>query len=266
MTAEPLITHRVQGEGETLLLLNGGMMTIPSWEPLVAHFAGDFRLLRCDFRGQLLSPGPAHGDLAKDVEDVAALLEAVAPDPVHMIGASYGGMVSLLFAATHPEKVRSLIAVTTQGLADDRFDQGVERLQDACRTVLAGGDRGTLHDVMVEGIYSAAYAASHREELEMRRAQIAALPDSWYSGIVGLLDAVKGLDLTDRLGSIRCPTLVLSASEDAALPAGSGELLASAIPGACLEVVPGSGHALIVEQKDRTVEICRNFLEEVRSR
>jgi 3-oxoadipate enol-lactonase len=175
-------------------------------------------------------------------------------------------MVALLLASTRPGRVRSLIAITATGRADDGFDRGAERLQEACRTVLAGGDRGTLHDVMVKDIYSRAYAASHREELEMRRSQIAALPDAWYSGIVGLLDAVKGLDLTPRLGSIRCPCLVLSASEDAALPAGSGDALAAAIPGARYEVVEGSGHALIIEQQDRTVEICRHFLEEVGSR
>ena len=62
------------------------------------------------------------------------------------------------------------------------------------------------------------------------------------------------------LGGITCPVLVLAAGEDRVMPLERAQALATAIPAARLEVVEGSGHALVVEQPERFVEICLEFL------
>ena len=74
-----LLAHRIEGEGPPVVLLNGGMMTFPSWEAVAAPLRARYRLLRFDFRGQLLSP-PATSDavpsdLAGHAADLAALLD-----------------------------------------------------------------------------------------------------------------------------------------------------------------------------------------------
>ena len=57
--------------------------------------------------------------------------------------------------------------------------------------------------------------------------------------------------------------LVLAAGEDRLMPLGCARALVSAIPGASLEVVEGSGHALVVEQPERFVQSCLDFLASV---
>ena len=56
MTDSTVLAHRLEGEGPPVVLLNGGMMTFPSWEAIAAPLRARYRLLRFDFRGQLLSP------------------------------------------------------------------------------------------------------------------------------------------------------------------------------------------------------------------
>ena len=112
MTAA-LITHYAVGEGEPVLLLNGGAMTMAAWEPIAAPLATRFRVVRCDLRGQLLTPGPPHDTLGQHADDVVALLDALDIPSVHVIGTSFGAMVGLVLAARHPQRVQSLVAGTT---------------------------------------------------------------------------------------------------------------------------------------------------------
>lgn len=52
-----VLTHRVDGDGPPLVLLNGGIMSLAAWQPFIASLSSDYRVVRCDFRGQPLTPG-----------------------------------------------------------------------------------------------------------------------------------------------------------------------------------------------------------------
>ena len=68
-----VLYHRIDGNGEPLLLLNGVGMSVSAWEPVARQFAERFRLVRCDFRGQLMMPVTPPADVADHAEDVIAL-------------------------------------------------------------------------------------------------------------------------------------------------------------------------------------------------
>lgn len=264
---EPLLAHRMDGVGggETLLLLNGGFMSMASWEPCAAPLAERFRVLRCDFRGQLLTPGPAHRELGPSVEDVARLLDHLGLDRVHVVGTSFGGEVGLLLAARRPDRVASLVAVTVSEQTTEAMSRGTRDLSRVVADLLAGGDRGRFHDHLVGEIYSRSYIAENAEVLAARRRQIAAIPDVWFAAVDDLLAAVEHFDLRPELASIRCPTLVVVAGDDRAMPPERGRALAAAIPGAHLVEHPTSGHALFAEQPAWLVEQISTFLEGLRS-
>ena len=73
MSGGDILTHRIDGEGEPLLLLNGGMMSIAAWEAIAGPLHRHHRVLRCDFRGQMLSPGAPHREMEDNVRDLVAL-------------------------------------------------------------------------------------------------------------------------------------------------------------------------------------------------
>lgn len=262
-----VLTHRVDGEGPPLLLLNGGMMSMSAWEPIARRFAERHRVIRCDFRGQLLSPGEPRASMEEHADDVAALLDSLGETRVDVVAASYGAYVGLLLAARHPERVGSVVAATVTDVAnegDATLGEPGARLAEAVRSSAHGGDRTAVYDAIVHLAYTPEWQAARAEEIAARRAQVGLLPDAWFAGLEGLLAALTKVDLRPVLPKIACPVLVVAAGRDAAMPLERTEAVAAAIPGASLVVVPGSGHALIVEREDEFVLLAERFLERVR--
>jgi pimeloyl-ACP methyl ester carboxylesterase len=257
---EPLVHHLIDGEGEPLLLLNGIAMTARSWEAVARPLAERFQVIRCDFRGQLMTSAPPPPAVADHADDVARLLDHLGLDAVHVVGTSFGGVVGTLFAARYPERVRSLTTIASADGFDEEMAAEVARWRAACVRSIEGGDRGHLSDILEPVVYSADYIESHREERAQRRTQIAALPDQWFRGLIGLLDSAHSLRLREELVIIRCPTLVVAAEHDGFVSLDRARKLAEAIEGARFELIEGAGHAVVVEQPDRIVELCLEFI------
>lgn len=261
--SEGILGHEVAGEGgETVALLNGGMMTWASWKPVARALEDGYRLLLSDFRGQFLSPGPSHDTLEAHADDLERLLDHLEIGRVHLLGASFGAQVALGLAARRPERVASLIAVTATDRPTAALRAGSIDLRRVIRDVAAGGDKGALHDLLVEQVFSADWAETHRAELAARRGQIGALPQSWFDGLVGILDAADAMDLEPILGRVVCPALVVVAEHDRVLPPARGRALAERL-GSELAVHPTSGHALVAEDPEWLGRTCREFLDRV---
>ncbi len=252
---------RIEGDGPPVVLLNGGMMTFPSWEPVAAGLRKRHRLLRFDFRGQLLSPevGAGPADLAGHADDVGALLDRVGWESAHFVGASFGAEVALELAASRPEKVRSLILITAMDRETPDFRKGSDEMRAVLTAILAGAEPGGFYDLLVAGVYSAAFREAEAEGLAARRAQTNLLPRTWFEGVDHLLAAMSGFDLTPRLEKVRCPALVLLAADDRVMDRARSRALAAAIGAECL-THPTSGHALVVEDPEWVTRECLAFL------
>lgn len=255
-----VLAHRVDGGGPSLLLLNGGLMSLGAWDEYIPSLATAYRVVRCDFRGQLLGPGPLPPSFEGHAHDLAELLDLLAIDAAHLVGTSFGALVGLLFAALHPDRVRSLTAVTATDRIRPEASAASLALIDACREAARGGDGGRVLDLVVPHAFSGRYLATHADLVARRRAQIAALPRAWFEGLAGLIGSLEGLDLTPWLGRIRCPTLVVAAENDRTFPVEEARALAAAIPGARLEVVPDAAHGLVVEDPKPLMAILNEFL------
>jgi len=133
-----VLAHQLDGDGEPLLLLNGGMMSISSWNPFIEPFVERYRVVRCDFRGQLRSHEPPHRTLDGHVADVIALLDTLEIERTCVIAASFGAEVGLLLAATHPARVASLVVATATDVATQLMRDGGAELGRACRDAAAG--------------------------------------------------------------------------------------------------------------------------------
>ncbi len=260
MSGDGLLAHRVEGEGEPLLLLNGGLMTYAAWQPVADRLRRHHRLVLCDLRGQLLSPGPAPRELADNVADLTALLDRLGIGSAHVLGTSYGGSVALLLAALAPERVRSLVAVTVA----DHSDPVMRRRGEELRALLAAATdvpgRRRFHEHLSTLVYSAAYQERSADELAARRTQVAALPGAWFAQLDGILSAVATLDLRPHLAAIRAPTLVVVAGEDRLIPAERSLALAAAIAGAETRIHETSGHALVAEDPAWLAGVSLEFL------
>ncbi|MGE0452335.1 MAG: alpha/beta fold hydrolase [Vicinamibacteria bacterium] len=254
-----LLAHQTTGAGEPVLLLNGGLMSMAAWEPVSTTLAAERRVVLCDLRGQLLSPGTPPATLDGHVDDALRLLDALALESADVVGASFGALVALRLAARHPGRARSLVAVTACERITNAEWPAAQRLIEAALAASAGADGRRVFDLLAETTFSPAYVSAQGPAFAERRERIGRMPRAWFEALAGLLESLRGLDLRPLLGAIRCPTLVVGAELDLTFPPERSRALAAAVPGARLEIVPGAGHALVVEAPEALLRVVREF-------
>ncbi len=262
-----VLTHRLDGDGPPLILLNGGLMTIPSWEPLMPSLSAESRVIRCDFRGQLLSPGDPHLSLDGHVRDLISLLDQLAIPEVDVFGTSFGGEVALMLAAQVPHRVRSLVVLTSTDRLTDEMHRQSHGLIELAEAAAGGGDGGAVFKALAPNTFSRSWLDQQPPDFIERRAeQINQLPPTFFEGLAGLMRALETLDLAGALPRITSPTMIGGAELDMVFPVDHSRSLADAIAGAELEIIEGSGHAAIVEATDRVLSLLHRFLSSVREK
>lgn len=259
MKNEALLSHVVEGKGPPLVLLNGGMMTYPYWEPMAARFRERFQLLRFDFRGQLLSPGKGPASLAGHAEEVAALLDALGWPSAHFIGTSFGAEVAIELASRQSSRFRSLVAITAMDRETAEFRRQNEEMQAIVREILAGGPREPFWKLLVEGVYSPAYRKQEEATFAARGAQLDLMPRVFFEGLEQILQVMEDFDLGPGLADRGFPSLVVIAAGDLVMAPERSCALASAI-GAEVLVHAGSGHGLVAEDPEWLTDRCLEFL------
>jgi pimeloyl-ACP methyl ester carboxylesterase len=252
-----ILTHRVDGDGPPLILLNGGMMSIAAWDPLIPGLVQRWRVVRCDFRGQLRTGGPFPRSLDEHARDVIDLMDALGIETAHWMGVSFGAEVAMVAAALHGHRVQQLTVITATERTDDRMRRDAVEGRALAEQAAAGGEGGAaLFRQIFNQTWSGQWLARQPTDfLESRIRQIAALPPEFFAGSAAILAILENLDLTPILGRITAPTLVIGGADDRMFPPEHSRTIAALIPGAKLEIVEGTGHGLLFERADRVLEL-----------
>lgn len=250
------IFHEVLGTGEPVVLLNGIMMTTGSWALQTRRLAERYRCVLHDFRGQLRSGKPAGPyRLEEHVDDLAALMDELGIGRAHLVGTSYGGEVGLLFSLAHPERVQSLAVASSVSHVEPLLRQQVRVWADTARHAPE-----RLYDVTAPHNFSNRFLSTRADALEQGRARLAAYPAEFFPAFAELVDAFAALDVTGRLPEITAPTLVLCGEEDALKPPAYSRIIAERIAGAEILLVPGAGHAVVIEEAETVNTALLGFL------
>jgi pimeloyl-ACP methyl ester carboxylesterase len=249
-----------RGDGPPLLLIQGlGGHGLHWGEPFLSELERDLDLVVLDNRGAGRSArlGGAHLTTASLAADAVGLLDALELDAVHVLGISLGGMIAQQLALAHPERVRSLtLGCTSCGGPQSRpTDQAVIR---ALTAAVLSRDRDRLLRTAFEFVASPQYTA----DPEHRAAFVAAARQ--HPADIPLLmaqqAAVVAHDTYAQLRGLRVPTLVVHGTADRLLDPINGDLVASLIPGARLELLEGAGHLFFWEQPQRAAELVREHV------
>jgi pimeloyl-ACP methyl ester carboxylesterase len=256
-----MLTHRVDGDGPPLLLLNGGLMSIGAWQALMPALTPRFRVIRCDFRGQLLTPGPFAKSWDEHVQDLFELLDFLGVERAHVAGVSFGAEVAMLFSARYPQRVERLTIITaTEKTTDAMRAEAREGTRIAERAAAGGGGGEELFRNVLEATWSPSWLAKQAPDfMEQRLRQVALLPPAFFAGAAAILGILDTLDLTPELGKITAPTLVIGGEHDRVFPPEHSRAIAEAIPNARLVIIPDTGHGLLFECGERVVEMLETI-------
>ena len=229
-----IISFRAKDPPLVLLHEMGGCLE--SWGSVVPLLTGR-TVLRYDQRGAGLSQKIMGALSIEDsVADLAGLLDALGiGQPVALAGCAVGAGVALAFAARHPARVSSVVAMApATGLAVEKRP-GILTLAERMERE---GVRARLLERFDE-TFLAQYRTDPARYAAFRGIALANDPHSFAA----TYRMLAGMDLTSDLPRIACPCLILAGETDATRPAAIVRPVADAIPGSRFAVVP-SGHVM----------------------
>jgi pimeloyl-ACP methyl ester carboxylesterase/DNA-binding winged helix-turn-helix (wHTH) protein len=258
------IAYQVTGSGNVDLLLVAGFVShlMLDWtERRHAHFLerlGTFsRLIRFDKRGTGMSDRPPDlPDLETRMGDVTAVLDATRSEHTVLFGYSEGGPMSILFAATYPERVRALVIYSSYARRIRTPDYPWGFRPD---------ERARYADQLEQDW---AWEADMRhmcpnadEELARwwgERCRAATSPGAARA----LIEMNSLVDVRDVLGAVQAPTLVLHRRDDIDSNVEEGRYLADRIPGARFVELDGADHFVAVDP-DQILDPVEEFIREL---
>ncbi len=258
------IAYQVFGEGRLDLVYVMGWVTNLEafWqEPSVARFfqrlASFSRLILFDKRGTGLSdrvPIKELPTLEQRMDDVRAVMDAAGSDRAALFGVSEGGPMSVLFAATYPERTSALVLYGSYAkrLRDPTYPWAPTREErDNWYDLLERGwggvvDIGTM----------APNADPHFREWWARYLRMSASPGAALA--LGRMNAE--IDIREVLPSIRVPTLILHRTGDLDMDVGGARYMASRIAGAKYIELPGDDHLPFVGDQEAILDEIEEFL------
>jgi len=239
--------HARRGAGEPMLWITGFTISSAVFEPVLPLYEDRFDCVLYDNRGSGRSRGrPALTSMAQLAADAAGLLDHLGVESAHVHGLSMGGMVAQELALRFPERVRGLIlGGTTPG--------GPLAARPTLAELTALRGLGSL-------LFSPEFRAREPQRVrELLRPFRAHRPPA--HGVVAHWWATVYHDTVSRLGDIQAPTLVMHGGADGMAPLSNARILAERIPDAELAVIPGAGHAFLLEQPEATRERITDWLD-----
>lgn len=263
------IAYQVLGEGPLDLVFVAGAITnlevlweMSDYRRACERLASFSRLILFDKRGMGLSDRVRVGTLEERMDDVRAILDAVGSETTVLMGVSEGGPMSILFAATYPERTRGLVlcgAEVKEETTDDwpwgeatreEFEEWME-----LEGVVARWGKGLGADLFAP---TRKGDPQLREQFGRLQVQSATPHDA-----VAFMRMAFEIDVRDVVPAVTAPTLIVHRVGDKVCSVENARWLSRNIEGSRYVELPGENHLLFIDGDDILDEI-QEFLTGVR--
>jgi pimeloyl-ACP methyl ester carboxylesterase len=254
VNGQQLFYRDTGGDGPPIALSHGLFMDQTMFDPQIETFSDRYRCIAWDERG--------HGQTGDATEpftywdsanDLAALLRSLGIERAVLAGMSQGGYLSLRATLAHPDLVQGLILIDTQAATENPdlmpyYEQLVERwLTQGMDDELAATIEAIIigQDYVDAERWKSSWKQLHPQNIQQLFTTLAARDD-----------------LTDRLGQIRVPALIIHGDHDSAITVDRAQALADGLSDAQLVLIEGAGHASSLTHPDLVNPHIARFLEE----
>lgn len=246
-TAGGYVGYQVFGDGprDLLFVSNWGTNLDAMWEePALAHFlhrlARIGRVICFDKRGSGISdpvPLAALPTLEEWMDDARVALDAAGSEQVAVVGDTEGGPMSMLLAATYPERMSALVLLNTFARWRRAPDYPIGMPEPTWQELLARYERHWGQDPAMLALTAPSVADDPRWQEWFTRYQRLSMPPG---AATQMYRWVTQVDVRAVLPSISAPTLVLHRRDNAHYRLAFGRYLAEHVPGARLVELPGA--------------------------
>lgn len=282
------IGYRKAGEGsKVLVLIHGNQSTSMHWDTVMESLPAEYTAYAMDMRGFGMSSYNARFDSLRELsEDLKLFADAIGLRRFCLAGWSTGGGVAMYFAIDYPEYVEKLILIESVGIKGypiPRLDSGFKPIDGeymstkqeiAVHPTLVAPVLKAFENkdkAMVKAIWDAAIFTFRKPEEERYDQYLEetmtekCLVDIDYSLVhFNISDGHNGVEEgTGEVHKIKAPTLVVHGRDDLVVPVQEGIDIAGAIgANAKLELLENGGHAPMVDDFDRFMDIIFSFMNQ----
>lgn len=253
------IYYEVYGNGSPLVLIEGLSYSTWMWFKQIPEFSRHFQVIVFDNRGSGKTDKP---DILYTIrlfaDDTAGLLRSLGIGRAHILGYSMGGVIAQQLTLDHPEMVHALILCSTFLAGPHAIAMPADILKE-----LQNIEELTQEQIIRKNMalaYTREYLREHQEEFDQMVAWRLKDNQPPYP-YLRQLAAATNLNIEDRLGEIRNPTLILHGDLDNIVPAENARIIAKAIPQAQLIIYEGVSHHLFTAKAEDLNKDVIKFLK-----
>lgn len=248
-TKDGNIFYHERGSGDPLILIMGFGADGAVWQKHAAVYEKHFRCIIPDNLGVGLSAQPQGPYSTMQMAgDIIAVMDDAGITKARIAGISMGGAIAQELAINYPERVHSLLLVSTWA----RFDNYAAAVYENLKKVRAQVEPETFMQLLQLWIFAPPYYKEHASELRKDAATASAQErPQTRQGFEGQLDACIAHDTADRLHTIKCPVLITVGSMDIFTPPAFSELIHEKIVQSQLISFPDGGHVHHWEDLER---------------
>jgi 3-oxoadipate enol-lactonase len=227
------------------------------WDPTVPALIGRFRVLRYETRGHGKTDAPRGAySLDQLADDALALLKSLGISRTHWVGLSMGGMIGQTLALKAPEVFASLsLCDTSSRIPAEAKTQWADRIKLA----EAQGMEPLVEPTLARW-FTEPFRKSRKDVIDQVATMIRTTPPAGYAGCC---HAISALDLTDKIGAIKIPTIAIVGEDDPGTPVAAHKVIAEKIAGTRLEILKSAAHLSNMEQPDAFNKALTGFLASV---
>jgi class 3 adenylate cyclase/esterase/lipase len=259
------IAYQVFGDGELDIVLVPGFVTHVElvWEQesfarVLERLASFARVINFDRRGSGLSdPVSEAPTLEQRMDDVRAVMDAAGSERAALVGLSEGVPMSILFAATYPDRVQALVCCGGMARSTEDVDYpwaapAKALLESGLELVIPHWGEGSMIEL----------AAPSQADIPENRAFFARLERASASPgmLASLAQMFIDIDVRDVVPTVHSPTLILHRRHDRLVNVRNGRWLAEHMPNARLVELPGNDHILWFENPELALGEVQEFL------
>lgn len=246
------------GEGPPLLFVHGWLESSWCWSRVIERLPERFSCYAVDLLGfgQTAVPeGDSPFDLFSNLEVVETLIRERIREPVHLVGHSMGGMISVLLSSRFPDLVRTLTMIS----APVDGPQAVTRvLQVAALPIIRDSTYRLLRSKGMTRLLSNFFV----HEVAVPERMISEAQRVSHAAIFGSAQSIMTNNFEPYLRNVRVPTLVLFGDKDRVIDMSQGALAADRIRDVEFRILRSCGHCPNIEEPDKVSELILRFLDE----
>ena len=250
--------YEIHGDGPPVVLIHGLAGDCSAWAPQIKVLEPDYKIIALDNRGAGRSSSPDYPYTTRHfADDTVGLMDALEiTEPAHVIGRSMGGAIAQEMAINYPGRVRSMLITASFGKLDRYGHQILHNINEVVKA------QGYMAAAKIQSLsfFPPTYFNENQEQMDAFEEALGNT-DRPIHGYTNSTHACLTHDALDRLGQVKCPTLVLAGGEDVLCSVGAARQIAGRVPGCEIKIYEGASHFFMIQCFDESMADIKGFLD-----